>query len=49
MIKPMGVNLEIDATLNDGFYYYCFFYLQEELGFPKSYLQFYCLLLWLKS
>ena len=25
MIKPMVVDLEVDATLVDGFYYYCFF------------------------
>ena len=25
MIKPMVVDLEVDATLGDGFYYYCFF------------------------
>ena len=30
MIKPMVVDLEIDATLGDGFYYYCFFYSQKE-------------------
>ena len=40
MIKPMVVNLEVDATLGDGFYY-CFFYSQKELGFTKSYLQFF--------
>ena len=28
----MVVDLEIDATLGNGFYYYCFFYSQEELG-----------------
>ena len=39
MIKSMVVDLEVDATLGDGFYYYCFFYLQKELGFTKSYLQ----------
>ena len=36
----MVVDLEIDATLVDGFYYY-FFYSQKELGFTKSYLQFF--------
>ena len=41
MIKPMVVDLEIDATLGDGFYYYCFFYSQKELGFTKSYLHFF--------
>ena len=25
MIKPMMVDLEIDGTLGDGFYYYCYF------------------------
>ena len=25
MIKPMVVDLEVDATSSDGFYYYCFF------------------------
>ena len=25
MIKPMVVDLEVDATLGDGFYYYCSF------------------------
>ena len=25
MIKSMVVDLEVDATLVDGFYYYCFF------------------------
>ena len=25
MIKPMVVDLEVDATLGDGFFYYCFF------------------------
>ena len=38
MIKPMVVDLEVDATLGDGFYYCCFFYSQKELGFTKSYL-----------
>ena len=41
MIKPMVVDLEVDATLDDGFYYYCFFYSQKELGFTKSYLHFF--------
>ena len=41
MIKPMVVDLEVDATLGDGFYYYCFFYSQKELGFTKSYLHFF--------
>ena len=36
MIKPMIVDLKVDATLGDGFYY--FFYSQKELGFTKSYL-----------
>ena len=40
MIKPMVVDLEVDATLGDGFYYY-FFYSQKELGFTKSYLHFF--------
>ena len=43
MIKPMVVDLEVDATLGDGFYYYCFFYSQKELGFTKSYLHFFFL------
>ena len=41
MIKPMVVDLEVDSTLGDGFYYYCFFYSQEELGFTKSHLHFF--------
>ena len=41
MLKPMVVDLEVDATLGDGFYYYCFFYSQKELGFTKSYLHFF--------
>ena len=41
MIKSMVVDLEVDATLDDGFYYYCFFYSQKELGFTKSYLHFF--------
>ena len=40
MIKPMMVDLEVVATLGDGFYY-CFFYSQKELGFTKSYLHFF--------
>ena len=40
MIKPMVVDLEVDATSGDGFYYY-FFYSQKELGFTKSYLHFF--------
>ena len=39
MIKPMVVDLEVDATLSDEFYYYCFFYSEKELGFTKSYMQ----------
>ena len=41
MIKPMVVNLEVDPICSDGFYYYCFFYSLKELGFTKSYLQFF--------
>ena len=42
MIKPMVVDLEVDAILGDKFYYYCFFYSQKKLvGFTKSYLQFF--------
>ena len=41
MIKPMVVDFEVDTTLGDGFHYYCFFYSQIELGFSKSYLQFF--------
>ena len=42
MIMPMVVDLEVDATLGDGFYDYCFFfYSQKELGFTKPYLQFF--------
>ena len=37
MIKPMVVDLEVDAFLSHGFYYYCFFYSQKELGFTKSF------------
>ena len=40
MIKPIAVDLEVDVTLVDGFYYYSFFYSQEKLGFTKSYLHF---------
>ena len=29
MIKPMVVYLEVDATLGDEFYYYCFFILKK--------------------
>ena len=34
----MVVDLEVDATLGDGFYYYCFFYSQKELqwNLPKA-------------
>ena len=39
MIKPMVVDLEVDATLGDEFYYYFFFYSEKELGFTKSYMQ----------
>ena len=39
MIKPMVVELEVDANLGDEFYYYCFFYSEKELGFTKSYMQ----------
>ena len=31
MIMPIVVDLEVDATLGDGFYYYCFFHSQKEL------------------
>ena len=41
MIKPMVVDLEVDPTCSDGLYYYCFFYSLKELGFTKSYLQFF--------
>ena len=41
MVKPVVVDLEVDATLGDGFYYYCFFYSQKGLGLFKSYLQFF--------
>ena len=41
MIKPMVVDLEVDVTLVDGFYYYSFLYSQEKLGFTKSYLHFF--------
>ena len=30
MIKPMVVDMEVDTTLGDRFYYYCFFYSQKE-------------------
>ena len=39
MIKPMMVDLKVDATLGDGFYY--FLYSQKELDFTKSYLHFF--------
>ena len=39
MIKPMVLDLEVDATLGDGFYY--FFYSQKKLAFTKFYLQFF--------
>ena len=29
MIKPMVVDLEVGATLDDGFYYYFFLYSQK--------------------
>ena len=35
MIKSMVVDLEVYATLGEGFYYYCFLYSQKELGFTK--------------
>ena len=38
-IKSMMVDSEVDATLDDDFYYYCFFYSQKELSFTRSYLQ----------
>ena len=41
MIQSMVVYLEVDATLDYGFYYYRFFYSQKDLGFTKSYLQFF--------
>ena len=41
MIKPMVVDLEVDSTLGDGFYYYCFFNSPKEVGFTKSYLHFF--------
>ena len=37
----MVADLEFDATLGDGFYCYPFFYSEKELGFTKSYLQFF--------
>ena len=40
MIKPMVLDLEVDATLGDGFYYY-FIYSQKKLAFTKFYLQFF--------
>ena len=39
MIKPVVVDLAVDATLDDRFY--CFFYSQKEVGFFKSYLQYF--------
>ena len=30
MIMPMVVDLEVDATLGDGFYYYCFFFIHKK-------------------
>ena len=41
MIMPMVMDLEVDATLGDGFYYYSFFHSQKELRFTKSYLHFF--------
>ena len=41
MIKPMVVDLDVDATLGDGFYFILFFYSQKELGFTMSYLHFF--------
>ena len=35
VIKPMVVDLEVDATLGDEFYYY------YDLGVTESYLQFF--------
>ena len=35
----MVIEIEVDATFGDGFYYHCFFYSQKELGFTESYLQ----------
>ena len=29
MIKPMVVDLEVDATFDGGFHYYCFFYSKK--------------------
>ena len=37
MIISMVVDLEVDATLGDGFYYYNFF-SQKELGFTISHI-----------
>ena len=34
------VDLEVDPTLGNVFYYCYFFYSQKKLGFTKSYLQF---------
>ena len=41
MIKPMVVDLDVDATLGDGFIIIIFFYSQKELGFTMSYLHFF--------
>ena len=35
-LKPPVVDLEVDATVGDGFHYYCFFHSQKELDFTKS-------------
>ena len=40
MIKPMVLDLEVDATLGDGFYYY-FLKKKKKLAFTKFYLQFF--------
>ena len=47
MIKPMMVDLKVDATLGDGFYY-CF-YSRKELGFIKSYLHFFFFFFFLRK
>ena len=41
MIKPVVVDLEVDVILMMSYYYNFFFYSQKELGFTKSYLQFF--------
>ena len=41
MIKPIVVDLEVDATLGDGFYLFIFFYFQKQLGFTKLYPHFF--------